>query len=231
MAAENFPSSPSSGPPRAVASRRSHAIYVRLQREIVLGMLAPRSTLLELELANRFEVSQGTVREALLLLQEEGLVHRQPHRGTTVSDCRAEDAEELIRLRHMIECRGVRRAIARDGSELAEAMRVHLTRMQSAADAGDEYLLSVHDRAFHSDLFARADLPPVQPVLARALVHAHRYKILHPEQNRDLRETANRHIVIIDALEAQDPERASEALSHHITTIVDFGPNILDGAP
>lgn len=227
MALENFlkPTTPASG--RAVASRRSFAIYTRLQREIVLGMLAPRSTLLELELANRFEVSQGTVREALLSLQEEGLVHRQAHRGTTVADCRAEDAEELIRLRHDIECRGVRRAIARNGAALADALRGHLDAMQKAAEADDEYLLSVHDRAFHSDLFAHADLPPVQPVLARALVHAHRYKILHPDQSRDLRETADRHLAIMAALEAEDADKAVEALSHHITTIVDFGPSIL----
>ncbi|TGD65282.1 GntR family transcriptional regulator [Tabrizicola sp. WMC-M-20] len=148
----------------------------------------PRSALLELELANRFEVSQGTVREALLLLQEEGLVHR---------------------------------AIARQGKGLADALRHHLGAMQDAAAAGDEYLLSVHDRAFHAGLFEQADLPPVQPVLARCLIHAHRFKILHPEQQRDLLETANRHQVIIQAVAAVD------ALSHHITTIVDFGPSVL----
>lgn len=227
MAAENFPKTPPIKLTRATSQRRSFHIYTSLQREIVLGMLAPRSTLLELELANRFEVSQGTVREALLLLQEEGLVHRQPHRGTTVSDCRAEDAEELIRLRHDIECRGVKRAIAREGGALVDRMAAHLKEMQAAANAGDEYLLSVHDRAFHVDLFSCADLPPVQPVLARTLVHAHRYKILHPDQNRDLKETANRHIAIIDALATADADLAAAELSRHITTIVDFGPNIL----
>lgn len=227
MAVETFPQRLPDRPMRAASSRRSHMIYVDLQREIVLGMLAPRSVLLELELANRFEVSQGTVREALLLLQEEGLVHRLPHRGTTVADCRAEDAEELIRLRHDIECRGVRRAIARYGQALAEPMQAHLLAMQKAADGGDEYLLSVHDRAFHAELFNAADLPPVQPVLARCLVHAHRFKILHPAQKRDLIDTANRHQVIIDALAAADVDQAVAALSHHITTIVDFGPNII----
>lgn len=228
MAVENFPRTTTTASGRSVTSRRSFIIYTKLQREIVLGMLMPRSTLLELELANRFEASQGTVREALLLLQEEGLVHRLPHRGTTVADCRAEDAEELIRLRHDIECRGVRRALQRHGADLARGMRAHVKAMQDAAAQGDEYLLSVHDRAFHTELFERADLPPVQPVLARALVHAHRFKILHPDQNRDLVETANRHLVIVDALEAADADKAADALSHHITTIVDFGPSILE---
>lgn len=227
MAAETFSQILPQPVVRAFASRRSHVIYRSLQREIVLGMLAPRSALLELELANRFEVSQGTVREALLLLQEEGLVHRMAHRGTVIADCRAEDAEELIRLRHDIECRGVRRAMARQGRALADDLRRHLGAMQEAAAAGDEYLLSVHDRAFHAGLFEQADLPPVQPVLARCLIHAHRFKILHPEQRRDLLETANRHQVIIEAVAAGDAGAAVAALSHHITTIVDFGPSVI----
>lgn len=229
MAVENFPKPRTTASGRAVGSRRAFVIYTRLQREIILGMLAPRSALLELELAAKFEVSQGTVREALLLLQEEGLVHRIPHRGTTVADCRAEDAEELIRLRHDIECRGVRRVMKRIDAELIAAMRGHVHEMQVAADRDDEYLLSVHDRAFHADLFGRADLPPVQPVLARALVHGHRYKILHPTQSRNLMETANRHVVIVDALEAGNADQAVESLSHHITTIVDLGPSVLKG--
>src|SRR5690606_7516707 len=80
-----------SGPVEAVAGGRSQAMYARLQREIMLGQLKPRAVVLELELAQRFGVSQGTVREALLRLQEVGLVHRLPHRGTTVADCRAVD--------------------------------------------------------------------------------------------------------------------------------------------
>ncbi|WP_167852751.1 GntR family transcriptional regulator [Pseudotabrizicola sediminis] len=172
-------------------------------------------------------MSRGTVREALLLLQEEGLVHRMAHRGTVIADCRAEDAKELIRLRHGIECRGVRRAMARQGKGLADVLRHHLGAMQDAAAAGDEYLLSVHDRAFHAGLFEQADLPPVQPVLARCLIHAHRFKILHPEQQRDLLETANRHQVIIEAVAAGDAYAAVDALSHHITTIMDCGPSVL----
>ncbi|QHQ34307.1 GntR family transcriptional regulator [Algicella marina] len=233
MAVENFSQPRTATPGRAVASRRSHAIYGELQREIVLGVLAPRSSLLELELAARFQVSQGTIREALLLLQEEGLVLRQPHRGTNVVDCRAEDAEELIHLRHDIECRGLRRAMSRRGKAMAEPLRRHMDNMMAAATAGDEYLLSIHDRAFHTDLFEFADLPPIQPMLARCLIQVHRYKILHHEQQRNLEETAGRHQAIIDGLESGDAEQAVLALSHHITTIADFGPSIItkpDGA-
>ena len=228
MAVENFHVPPARPVLQlATGARRSQAIHSALQREIVMGELAPRAVLRELELVERFGVSQGTVREALLSLQEEGLVLRQPHRGTSVADCRADDAEELIRIRHDIECRGVRRAMARAGRKMAEPLARELDAMRIAAAAGDEYALSVHDRSFHMRLYAFADLPPVEPVLSRALVHVHRFKILHPAQGRDLMETANRHQGIVDAIADGNADLAASALAHHVMTIVDLGPRIV----
>jgi DNA-binding GntR family transcriptional regulator len=66
---------------------KSAEVFDGLKRMIMLGEVAPGLALLELELAQRFQCSQGTVREALLALQEEGLVHRLPHKGTRVADC------------------------------------------------------------------------------------------------------------------------------------------------
>ena len=95
----------------AGAGRRSQAIFAQLQADIMLGRLEPGRPLLEMDLARRFGASQGSVREALLQLQEEGLVHRMPHRGTQVAECREDDARELIRIRHDIECRAVPRIL------------------------------------------------------------------------------------------------------------------------
>ena len=74
-----------------------------LKREIMLGELAPGAVLIELALAERFGCSQGKVREALLNLQDEGLVQRQGYRGTLVSSCTAEEAVEMFRIRQQID--------------------------------------------------------------------------------------------------------------------------------
>lgn len=216
--------------PRRI-DRRSHAIFVELQREIVLGILAPKSALLELDLADRFECSQSTVREALLQLQEEGLVTRLPHRATHVADCLGADARELLRIRHDIECRGVVRALERLDPQVRAGLDEDIEAMRAAAIEGDEYRLSVFDRQFHLRLFGAADLPSVQPILGRCLIHNHRYKILNSQPNRALMETAERHLAITAALDAGSVERVQGALSHHISTIVDFGPSIINGPP
>ena len=214
MAIENFQSGPlSGGGARGVvhrlprrADRRSHAIFMELQREIVLGIVPPNAVLLELELANRFECSQSTVREALLQLQEEGLVNRMPHRGTVVADCLGADARELLRIRHDIECRGAVRVLERLDSPLQDDLLRDIEAMRIAARDDDEYLLSVHDRQFHLRLFGAADLPSVQPILGRCLIHNHRYKILNSQPNRGLMETAERHFAITAAINSGNIE-------------------------
>ncbi len=75
-----------SKPPKAFVA------FNALKRDIMLGTLSAGTSLTELELAAHFQCSQGTVREALLQLQEEGLVLRQGHRGTQVSECTADEA-------------------------------------------------------------------------------------------------------------------------------------------
>lgn len=232
MAVESFDSS--RGDRRAAqrtssgrAGKRSLRVSDALRRDIVLGLLPPRDVLLELELAERFDCSQSTVRESLLALQEEGLVVRMPHRGTQVAECLRDDMIELIRLRHDIETRGVRRVIDRWSRLLHRELESLVAKMRDAAGADDEYALSELDRRFHLRLYEEAGLPSVEPVLLRCLIHNHRYKILNTERHASLVETADRHMPIIEALSSGDADRAVDALSLHITTIVDFGPNIL----
>ncbi len=212
--------------------RRSNALFEKLQREIVLGTLSPKQTLTEMELAGRFDCSQGTVREALMQLNEVGLVERQPNNGTFVSRCELRDAQALLHIRSEIECRFLDRVIANADDLLDRDLHDLLNAMRNAARDDDEYMLSVCDRAFHLRLFQVADLPLVSPMLARCLIHNHRFKILNSSSgSRDLESTAERHMPIVRAVSERNADRLNELLSHHIATIVDIGPVITSGSP
>ncbi len=65
--------------------RQRELVYATLKRRILLNELRPETALTELGVAQEMGCSQGTVREALLRLQEDGLVLREGHRGTTVT--------------------------------------------------------------------------------------------------------------------------------------------------
>ena len=209
------------------SGKRSSVIYETLRREIVLGLQLPKESLLELELATRFVCSQSPVREALLRLQEEGLVERVANRGTLVADCSRDDMIELIHLRHDIECRGIKRVLERYNRVVYRDLVKLLKDMEQAAIDEDEYRLSVLDQQFHLRIYAEANLPGIVPMLKRCLVHNHRYKIIYTDRQASLMVTAQRHKPLIDALESGDTRSAIETLSLHITTIVDIGPSIL----
>ncbi|MCJ8518820.1 GntR family transcriptional regulator [Pseudorhizobium tarimense] len=192
----------------------------------MLGVLPAGAALTELDLAAYFSCSQGTVREALLQLQEEGLVRRQGHRGTQVSECTEAEAVEMFRVRQQIECSGIVRALQMPTRTLIADLKALFDKMLEAAASGDELELASLDRDFHRRLFQDAQLPALDPILHRCLVHNHRFKISRSISPRDLVATAKRHASIIDAVEAGDVGKASEALRHHIATIVDLGPSV-----
>ena len=208
--------------------KRSRTVYEDLQRDIMLGVLPPMSTIVEMDIADRFACSQSTVREALIALSNDGLVERRSHRGTFVADARADDAHELIRIRRDIEARSMSRVLRRFGTLLQNELVEIIEAMKSAAQQDDVYQVTLYDRAFHLNLFDAADLPSVRPVLKRCLIHNHRFKILNSGTYRDLYETAARHEPILDALTAGDARAAKAAMSHHVTTIAEFGPDITE---
>jgi DNA-binding GntR family transcriptional regulator len=211
---------------------RRHAwVAEGLRRDIMLGEIEPGATVTELEVATRFQCSQSTVREALLMLQEEGLVQRSHHRGTRVSILTEDEALEMLRLRRDMECRAAQRLFTRPArrvSDLVPALRAQLAKMEAAAVADDEYALAEADREFHRRLFVEAKLPNVEPLLVRCLIHNHRFKILTSRAQHDLHHTAERHLPIIEAVERQDRVGLVAALEHHASTIFDQGPLLLD---
>lgn len=229
MALESFSSASIAAAASQRPVRRGQPLFEVLQKEIVLGSLRPMQALTEMDLAQRFGCSQGTVREALMRLSEEGLVKRLPNRGTHVAPCSVDDARALLKIRHEVECRHVDRVVTRSDARLRDDLHDLLNAMRNAARDGDEYLLSVRDREFHARLFEAADLPLVAPILTRCLIHNHRFKILSSAPSRTLEATAERHVPILDALAAGNAARLRDLLSHHIATIVDFGPDLSDG--
>jgi len=204
--------------------RPRDAIYTTLKRRIVLNELRPGVTLTELAVAADLGSSQGPVREALMRLQEDGLVLRSGHRGTSVTPLNPEEAEEILALRRRIEVRAAPRAVrAVDAAALARLTHLR-ERMDAAAEAGDEYGLIELDTEFHLAIFRLAELRALEQILVRCILHSHRQKLWEPRHRRPLAETAARHDVLLELVKARDGEALARALGLHIDTIVEVQP-------
>ena len=210
----------SSGAGRA---RRGDAVYTALKQQIILSTLKGGQSLPELEIASTMGCSQGTVREALLRLQEEGLVVRQGYRGSVVSPVSPIEAQAFLHLRAELESRALAYSLPalrpQDLDDLADRVRA----METLARAGDEYGLFEADQAFHIALFQLAPMPALVPVLVRCSLYNHRNKISLKNAPRTLQETADRHWRIVDALRAGRVADAQHVLRHHVQSVTGEG--------
>lgn len=119
-------------------------IATRLSQRIVSGVYVPGQRIMEQALAAEFAVSRGPVREALRILERDGLVTILPRRGALVTNLSITELKEIFDIRAMLN--GLRdRLIAEDsgrGKVLAvlEAEVARLTRLARDAKHGDEYV-------------------------------------------------------------------------------------------
>ena len=137
----------------APARRRGLADEVadRIREAIFSGVYAPGAPLREVELSGVLQVSRGPVREAVRVLEREGLVHCGWHRGTVVTTLSAEDVAELDSLRGALEDLAVEQVIMHASDE-------SLAAIEQAVDVMDHttnpHVMVGLDIAFHDAVFA-----------------------------------------------------------------------------
>lgn len=206
-----------------IGGKKSDQVYSALKRAILFRQIPPEGQLLEQELASRFGCSQGTVREALLRLDDDGFVKRSGYRGTRVTETSLDEAVEMVRIRLSIE-RGVARKIAvADMSKHREKLDDLIVQMSEAHRQGDLYRGSQLDRAFHSALVSTAEMDLLAPLLLRCALHIHRFTLGSVEVPRQFYQEAGvdaEHRALLEELTAGDPDRAERAISAHLAHVL-----------
>jgi DNA-binding GntR family transcriptional regulator len=139
----------------APARRRglSDEVADSIREAIFAGAYAPGAQLREVELSGALDVSRGPVREALRLLEREGLVRTAWHRGATVTTLSAADIAELHSLRGALEDLAVHQVITQATDEDLDFLAKTAAAMERAVDPHEMVRCDV---AFHDAVFAAA---------------------------------------------------------------------------
>ena len=103
-----------------------------LQQAILSGGIQPGARLTVAQLSEQLDMSATPIREAIRLLEADGIITNEPHRGATVVDLSASDAEELYLIRAAVESLATRLAVA----NLSDADVAHLWELHAADEGG-----------------------------------------------------------------------------------------------
>lgn len=191
-------------------------VAARLRSEIISGQLRPGLRLLEIELAGRFNVSRGPVRDALTALTREGLVVSLPRRGSIVSSMSVQDIAEVYEARQILELGALHCASQRASDEELEALTTHLLDLDAAIADQDSRKIIDADLGFHRGICVAAHNPRLLTLWESLASQSAVLIGLTNALDRSLiRGVEGHHQMVLDALLARDPETAGAILADH----------------
>lgn len=194
----------------------------RLRSAILSGRLKPGTGLVETALAEQMNVSRAPIREAIQILENDGLVETIAYKGKRVKPLTTREVEETYSLREVFEVMAVRRIL--DNGASLDILRTHCDEMTAAAKADDFAALVAADEAFHHALIRLADHDLLLASWKNLYLRIHQIMALRNRDERNLSEVAGNHPPIVQALADGDAERAIKLISDHTRILAAFDP-------
>jgi DNA-binding GntR family transcriptional regulator len=191
----------------------------RLKAEILAGEREPGSRLRQVEIAQRLGVSTTPVREALAMLQREGLVQLEAQRGAIVFLPSVRDLREHYEIRAALEALAAAKAAERFEQPWANPLNAILDEMREAPPA--ERYIALNQR-FHTTLYEHSGRRQLVTMIAAlrdassAYLHIYRAQADFPTERLDAE-----HREILEACVARDPDRAATATRRHLENTVE----------
>jgi DNA-binding GntR family transcriptional regulator len=192
-----------------------------LHKAIMAGSLVPGEQIVESRIARQLGVSQAPVREALAVLERQGLVVKLHHRGTFVSRLHARELRELFTLRAVLDAFSARLAAERGGDKDLAQLRTILTRMKAAEAASDRGRLTDAHLELHETIYRMSGHQLLNDIFA--LIHPRMVLALTFAENLFSAEgrEADCHLPLIEAIADHDGPRAEKVARDLATGWID----------
>lgn len=194
----------------------------QLRSAILSGRLRPGTGLVETALAEQMNVSRAPIREAIQILENDGLVETIAYKGKRVKPLTTREVGETYSLREVFEVMAVRRIL--DNGASLDTLQTHCEEMTAAAEAGNFEALIAADEAFHHALIRLADHDLLLASWKNLYLRIHQIMALRNRDERNLAEVAGNHPPIVQAIADGDTDRAIKLISDHTRALEDFDP-------
>lgn len=194
-----------------------------IRQAILTGKLKPGEKLREVDISEQMGVSRSSVREALLLLKQEGLVLSRPYKDTIVMQYSKKEIEEvLLPIRLTLELFAARNGLENLQESDIAVFSSYISAMRSATESGEldklekQSIIMENDIAFHSHLVQLCDYGNIHSIWT-SIVNPIRLYFMEMRKYEDLADLQwGEHQLLLDAFREGDGERIEQALKRHI---------------
>lgn len=200
--------------------RTPQVVHQRLRQAILDGEVEAGSPISQLKLSRELGISRGPLREALRMLEREGLVESEPNRRTRVAGFSIDDLEQLYAMRMSLEALAISLSTPLITDAEVRTVTRLLEEMEQAAEreAYEEWLAP--HRQFHAGLLAHCE-PRLLSTVEQLSDHAERYRHFYTVRTpKGWLHGVSEHRQILEAVQQRDPGLAAERLARHYSSVV-----------
>ena len=196
-------------------SATSHAIADELKEKILAGKYQPGMRLVQDELANEFQASRSPIREALRMLEADGLVTIRAHSGAWISELNFAEFEELYQIRERVEPLMLRLSIPHLTTKLIKELEGTLEKLNNATSV--EQFLKL-DRDFHLLTYEGAITSYLGEIVQRMWNTTQPYRRLYSQilEHENFTSAHLEHTLLMKAIKRADLDDAERILYGHI---------------
>ena len=207
-----------SGDAAHATTTRMMDAYESIRSAILRGVFQPGARLSQVKIAEHLGLSRTPVREALRLIEKEGLVASERGRQVVISPTSMTDLDELYALRINLDTATVRLVAAELTDADLDEMRNCIAEMDANSSPDRFEAFDAAHREFHM-IPIRAAGPRHVEFSARLNEHAERYRRLYSTQASSYDQSQKEHRAILEACAARDGELVARLLAEHYARI------------
>jgi DNA-binding GntR family transcriptional regulator len=204
------------GTPPTPLPTRSGFTYRQLRTWILHGELQPGEKLDQEWLAETLNVSRTPLRQALLMLEADGLVEQRPYAGAVVAPLSRDHLEDVYATRQAVEGVLARQAALRGGEEAFAAATELLERQTSVVSGQADIDFVDLDRSFHLAIYQASGFRTALEIVNRLLDLSERYARVYARHAHGPQRSINEHQRILQACIAGRPDEARRLTERHI---------------
>ncbi len=191
-------------------------VFETLRKAILSGKMEPGERLLELPLARQLGVSRTPVREAIHMLQQEGLVCVVPHRGAMVTGICREDMEDLLDVRSALETLAAEKACQMADEKKTVKLEAAARAFERSCSGGSLESRAAADGQFHRAICEAGENRSLLKVMESLEDQVYRYRVEYLKEDLAVPEILRQHRRILEAIRQGDEKSAGKAVNEHI---------------
>lgn len=191
-------------------------VFHTLREAILRGELKPGERLMELQLAAQLGVSRTPIREAIRMLEQEGLAVTMPRKGAEVAKMTLKGMEDVLEIRAALDELACQLACDRITDELLVTLEEKKKAFEASLETKDVKIIADADISFHDVIYDATGNPKLISLLNNLREQIYRYRVEYLKKVEMYPILIKEHDAIYQSLVKRDREEATLAIREHV---------------